>query len=200
MIHKLPELPFSRNALAPIISEQTIDFHYGKHHQGYVDKLNSLVKGTPFESATLTDIVMKATGPIFNNAAQVWNHTFYWQSLTPKPMQPTGELLAALIKKFTTLEQFNEELKKAAVGQFGSGWVWLVMDGSGSLSLEATSNAGCPIQSGPSGQGEKTPLLTVDVWEHAYYLDYKNDRARYMDSLTKLLNWESAQEIFLKKR
>lgn len=186
----LHELPFSRTDLEPTISRETIDYHYGKHHKGYIDKLNSLIIGTKFEDMTITEIVLKSDGLIFNNAAQAWNHEFYWQSLAPKRQQPTRDLLHAIEKKFTTLQKFNEEFCNAAEGVFGSGWTWLVTDDNGNISIKNTSDADTPIREG------KTPLLVVDVWEHAYYLDFRNERAKYLKAVTKILNWEFAERNF----
>jgi len=185
MAFSLPELPYSKDALAPHISAETLDFHHGKHHQTYVTNLNNLVKGTEWEGKSLEEIIRRAEGGIFNNAAQIWNHTFYWQSLRPRGGgEPTGKVAEALTRAFGSFAAFKEQFTKAAVGQFGSGWAWLTKDGSGKLAIEATSNAGCPLRDG------KTPLLTCDVWEHAYYLDYRNARPKYVEAFWSLVNWE----------
>jgi Fe-Mn family superoxide dismutase len=185
MTHELPPLPFARDALEPVISAETIDFHYGKHHQAYVTNLNNLVTGTEFEDASLEDIVLKAEGGIFNNAAQVWNHTFYWNGLsTDGGGQPTGNLGAAIQRSFGSFERFKDAFIKSAVGNFGSGWTWLVRKHDGSVAVVNTSNAANPMRDG------LTPLLTIDVWEHAYYIDYRNARPKYLDEIWKLVNWD----------
>jgi Fe-Mn family superoxide dismutase len=185
MVHELPELPFSKDALAPHISAETIDYHYGKHHQAYVDNLNRMIPGTEFESMELVDIVKSASGGIFNNAAQVWNHTFYWNCLSPQGGgEPAGKLMDAIAASFGSFAAFKDEFSKTAVGTFGSGWAWLVKNADGTLVLESTSNADTPVKSG------KTPLLTCDVWEHAYYVDYRNARPGYVESYWNLVNWE----------
>ena len=185
MEHKLPDLPYSKNALAPNISVETLEYHYGKHHKTYVDNLNKLIPGTEFENLSLEEIVKKASGGIFNNAAQIWNHTFYWNCLSPKSGgEPSGAIANAIIKNFGSFEQFKEKFTNAAVTLFGSGWAWLVKNPDGSLAIEATSNAGNPLKDG------KKPLLTCDVWEHAYYIDYRNARAKYIEAFWKLVNWE----------
>lgn len=184
MAHQLPELPFAQDALAPHISAETLEYHYGKHHQAYVDNLNKLIPGTEFENKPLEDIIKKASGGIFNNAAQVWNHTFYWRCLSPQGGgEPAGELAMAINRSFGSLASFKEAFTKAAIGQFGSGWAWLVRNQDGSLSVEATSNAGNPLTEG------KKPLLTCDVWEHAYYIDYRNARAKYVEAFWQVVNW-----------
>ncbi|MDX2416439.1 MAG: Fe-Mn family superoxide dismutase [Xanthomonadales bacterium] len=184
MTHVLPPLPFAKDALEPVISAETIDFHYGKHHQAYVTNLNNLVPGTAFESASLEDIVMQADGGIFNNAAQVWNHTFYWNGLSPDGGgEPTGALGVAIDKAFGSYAAFKEAFIKSAVGNFGSGWTWLVKNEDGSVAIVNTSNAANPLRDG------KKPLLTIDVWEHAYYIDYRNARPKYLDEIWKLVNW-----------
>ncbi len=188
MIHQLPELPYAKDALAPHISAETIDFHYGKHHKTYADNLNKFLAGTPLEQeTTLEAVVRKAPqGPIFNNAAQVWNHTFYWNSLKPKGGgEPTGKLAEAVTKAYGSFARFQEEFTAKAVGHFGSGWAWLVLK-DGQISIEATPNAGTPLTYGC------TPLLTCDVWEHAYYIDYRNARAKYVENFWKIANWEFA--------
>jgi superoxide dismutase, Fe-Mn family len=192
MEHKLPALPFAKDALAPIISAETIDFHYGKHHATYVANLNKLVPNTEFENLTLEQIVKKAgPGGLFNNAAQVWNHTFYWNCLSPKGGgEPTGALADAIKKAFGSFAQFQEKFAATAVGTFGSGWAWLVKNPDGSLAIESTSNAGTPLTT------PKQPLLTCDVWEHAYYIDYRNARAGYVEKFWKLANWAFVSENF----
>lgn len=185
MEHQLPPLPYARNALEPVISAETIDFHYGKHHQTYVTNLNNLVKGTQFEQSSLEDIVKQANGGIFNNAAQVWNHTFYWNCFKPNGGgAPTGELAAAIDKAFGSFEEFKKQFSQKAITTFGSGWAWLVKNKDGSLALESTSNAGTPLTSG------QVPLLTIDVWEHAYYVDYRNARPKYVEEFWNIVNWD----------
>ena len=189
MEHKLPELPYAKNALAPHISAETLEYHYGKHHATYVANLNKLIVGTEFAELPLEAIIKKATGGIFNNAAQIWNHTFYWNSLSPKGGgEPSGALSDAIVKSFGSFAGFKEKLTNAAVTQFGSGWAWLVKNADGSLGIEQTSNAATPIKDG------KQPLLTVDVWEHAYYIDYRNARPAYVEAFWKLVNWDFARE------
>jgi len=184
MTHVLPPLPYAKDALKPVISAETIDFHYGKHHQAYVTNLNNLVPGTKFENASLEEIVMQADGGIFNNAAQVWNHTFYWNGLSPDGGgEPTGPLAAAIDQAFGSFAAFKEAFIKSAVGNFGSGWTWLVKGEDGKLAIVNTSNAANPMRDG------KKPLLTIDVWEHAYYIDYRNARPKYLDEIWKLVNW-----------
>jgi Fe-Mn family superoxide dismutase len=184
MEHKLPELPYPKDALAPHISAETIEYHYGKHHATYVANLNKLIPGTEFESLPLEEIVKRASGGIFNNAAQVWNHTFYWNCLAPKAGgEPSGALAAAINAAFESFAQFKEKFANTAVTTFGSGWAWLVCDSSGKLAIESTSNAGCPLTAA------KKPLLTCDVWEHAYYIDYRNARAKYVETFWNLVNW-----------
>jgi len=187
--HKLPQLPWAKEALAPNISAETIDYHYGKHHATYVANLNKLIPGTEFAELSLEDIIKKATGGIFNNAAQIWNHTFYWNSLSPKGGgEPTGALADAIVKSFGSFASFKEKMTNAAITQFGSGWAWLVKNADGSLAIEQTGNAGTPLKDG------KKPLLTVDVWEHAYYIDYRNARAAYVEAFWKLANWDFASQ------
>lgn len=185
MTHKLPALPFAPDALEPVISKHTIEFHYGKHHQAYVTNLNKLIVDTEFENLPLEDIIRKADGGIFNNAAQVWNHTFYWNCLGPKEGEgPKGAFLEALNRDFGSLDAFRESFQKAAATLFGSGWAWLVKDSAGALSIHQESNAGTPLTGG------LTPLLTFDVWEHAYYLDYQNRRPDYLSSIWELVDWK----------
>jgi superoxide dismutase, Fe-Mn family len=185
--HKLPELPYAKTALAPHISAETLEYHYGKHHATYVANLNKLIAGTEFVDLSLEDIVKKSSGGIFNNSAQVWNHSFYWNCLSPKGGgEPSGALADAIAKNFTSFAAFKEKLTNAAITQFGSGWAWLVKNPDGSLAVEQTSNAGTPLKDG------KKPLLTVDVWEHAYYIDYRNARPKYLEAFWNLVNWEFA--------
>ncbi len=185
MKFSLPELPYAQNALEPIISEKTISFHYGKHHQTYVTNLNGLVEGTEFENSDLDAIVKKADGPIFNNAAQIWNHNFYFLSLTPqKGSAPSEKLAKAIDAAWGSFDNFKAEFNKATISVFGSGWGWLVKDADGKLSIVKESNAGNPLTRG------LTPLLTFDVWEHAYYLDYQNRRADYVAALWDLVDWD----------
>ena len=185
MKHELPALPYEKNALEPFISAETIDYHYGKHHQTYVTNLNNLIAGTEFETLSLEDIVRKSSGGIFNNAAQVWNHTFYWNGMKPNGGgKPTGALADAIDKAFGSFDAFKEEFSKCAVTTFGSGWAWLVKNADGSLALVSTSNAGCPLTAG------QKPLLTVDVWEHAYYIVYRNARPKYVEDFFNVVNWD----------
>ncbi|MDD1621070.1 MAG: superoxide dismutase [Fe] [Methylococcaceae bacterium] len=185
MTFELPALPYAKDALAPHISAETIEYHYGKHHQTYVTNLNNLVPGTEFEGLSLEEIVKKSSGGIFNNAAQVWNHTFYWNSLSPNGGgAPTGGLANAIDRTFGSFEKFKEEFTKTAVTTFGSGWAWLVKNPNGTLELVSTSNAGCPLTAG------QTPILTCDVWEHAYYIDFRNLRPKYLEAFWALVNWE----------
>lgn len=194
MKHELPLLPYSLDALAPTLSKETLEYHYGKHHKAYVDKLNELIPGSEFENLSLEDIIKKApTGPIFNNAAQIWNHTFYWHSMTPENTKnkPNSALASDIDKAFGSLEKFKETFNKAAVAQFGSGWAWLVKDAQG-LSIQTTSNAATPFRDG------KTCLMTCDVWEHAYYIDYRNARPKYLEKFWELVNWDFASRNFEK--
>jgi Fe-Mn family superoxide dismutase len=186
MEHVLPKLPFANDALAPNISAETIEYHYGKHHKTYVDNINRLIQGTEWLNSSLEDIIKKAPpGGIFNNAAQVWNHTFYWSGLSPKGGgEAKGATADALIKNFGTLKDFQEKFTNAAVTHFGSGWAWLVKNPDGKLTIETTSNAGNPIRDG------KKALLVCDVWEHAYYIDYRNARAKYVENFWKIVNWD----------
>jgi len=192
MAFELPALPYSSNRLVPYISEETLEFHHGKHHQTYVTNLNNLIVGTEFEGLTLEEIILKSSGPIFNNAAQVWNHTFYWNSLIPNGGgEPTGALAEAIVATFGSFAKFKEEFTKTAVTTFGSGWAWLVKNADGSLGLVSTSNAGTPLTTG------QTPLLTADVWEHAYYIDYRNARPKYLEAFWNLVNWDFAEANYL---
>ena len=181
----LPELPYSKKALAPNISEETLNYHYGKHHQAYVNKLNTLLENSNFAKATLEEIITGSTGAIFNNAAQVWNHTFYWNSLSPTGGgKPSPETTVVLEKSFGSVEKFKEQFTACALTQFGSGWAWLVKTAEGTLEVQSTGNAYNPLQEG------KTPLLTCDVWEHAYYIDYRNARPAYLNVFWNIVNWD----------
>jgi len=185
MTFKLPALPYALNALEPHISQETLEYHYGKHHQAYVNKLNALIPGTEYEGMTLEDIIMKSDGGIFNNAAQVWNHTFYWHCMSPQGGgDPYNALASAIDEAFGSFEKFKEAFTHAALTQFGSGWAWLVKDKHNKLEIVQTSNAGNPMTEG------KTPLLTCDVWEHAYYIDTRNDRPKYVSNFWNLINWD----------
>ncbi len=191
MEHKLPDLPYAMDALQPHISKETLEFHYGKHHQTYVTNLNNLIKGTEFENMTLEDIVKKSSGGMFNNAAQIWNHTFYWYCLKPNGGgQPTGALADAINKKFGSFDEFKKQFAQTCVTTFGSGWGWLVKNADGSVELMSTSNAQSPMTSG------KTALLTCDVWEHAYYVDYRNRRPDYVAAFWNLVNWDFVAKNF----
>ncbi len=186
MAFELPELPWAKDALAPHISAETIDYHYGKHHNAYLTKLNAAVEGTDNANKSLEDIVKSAEGGLFNNAAQVFNHSFYWKCLKPNGGgQPSGALADAINSAFGDFAKFKEEFSNAAATQFGSGWAWLVKDSSGALKIVKTANAGCPITDG------HTPLLTIDVWEHAYYVDFRNARPKYISTfMDSLVNWD----------
>ena len=191
MAFELPALPYEKNALAPHISQETLEYHYGKHHNTYVVNLNNLIPGTEFENKTLEEIIKTSSGGIFNNAAQVWNHTFYWHSLSPNGGgEPTGALADAINAAFGSFEKFKEDFTKSAVTNFGSGWTWLVKKADGTLAIQNTSNAGCPITDGV------TPVLTVDVWEHAYYIDFRNPRPKYLETFWALANWDFAAKNF----
>ncbi|UCD63702.1 MAG: superoxide dismutase [Fe] [Candidatus Zixiibacteriota bacterium] len=184
MIHELPQLPFPKDGLAPLISPETLDYHYGKHHQAYVNNLNKLISGTEFEAQSLEDIIRKSSGNIFNNSAQVFNHTFYWNCLTPGGGgEPSGELAQAIADTFGDFDTFKSVFTDSAVTLFGSGWVWLIQKADGSLDILAGSNACCAVAEG------YTALLTCDVWEHAYYIDYRNARPKYVEAFWKLVNW-----------
>jgi len=179
----LPPLPYARDALEPYMSGETLDYHYGKHHKGYVDKLNSLISGTEFGDASLEELVAESAGEIFNNAAQVWNHTFFWNCLSPRRQSPGRDVSKAL-EALGGLESLQTQFDKAASGLFGSGWTWLVKDARGSLKIMTTSNANTPVREG------HVALLTCDLWEHAYYIDHRNDRAAYLKSFWPLVNWK----------
>lgn len=189
MAFELPALPYALDALAPHISKETLEYHYGKHHRAYVTNLNNLVPGTEFENKSLEEIMKKSSGGIFNNAAQIWNHTFYWHSLSPNGGgEPRGKLADAIKKDFGSFADFKAALTKAALTQFGSGWAWLVKNASGKLEIVQTGNAGNPLLE------NKKPLLTCDVWEHAYYIDTRNDRAKYVEHFWNVVNWEFAEK------
>ena len=184
--HELPDLPYAIDALEPHISAETLQFHHGKHHATYVDKLNGMIPGSEFESATLEDIIQGASGGMFNNAAQIWNHSFYWNCLSPDGGGTPGLKLGEAIEQtFGSFEAFKDQFAAAALGNFGSGWTWLVKNADGSVAIANTSNAATPL----SDEGV-TPLLTVDVWEHAYYIDYRNARPSYMEAFWNLVNWD----------
>lgn len=191
--HRLPELSYPKDALNPVISPETIDFHYGKHHQAYVNNLNKLIVGTEYEDMNLEDIIKQSSGSIFNNAAQVFNHNFYWDCICPHGGGKVGRKLAeAINKKFGSFEDFKEKFTAAAIATFGSGWTWLIKNADGDLDIISTSNAATPITEG------NIPLLTCDVWEHAYYIDYRNDRASYVKKFWDIVNWEFVMANFEK--
>ncbi len=191
MEHKLPPLPYEQNALEPYISAETLEYHYGKHHQTYVTNLNKLIAGTEYADMSLEDIIKKSSGGLFNNAAQVWNHTFYWNCLSPNGGgQPSGALAEAIDKTFGSLDQFKEQFSQKAITTFGSGWGWLVKNPDGGLEIMSTGNAGTPMTEG------KTALLTCDVWEHAYYIDYRNARPKYVENFWNLVNWDFVAQNF----
>ena len=192
MEHKLPPLPYATDALAPHMSKETFEYHYGKHHQAYVTNLNNLIKGTEFEALPLEDIIRKSSGGVFNNAAQVWNHTFFWNCMRPGGGgEPAGGVARAIGTKWGSYSAFKEAFSKSAVGNFGSGWTWLVKKGDGSVDIVNTSNAATPLTTADK------PLLTIDVWEHAYYIDYRNLRPKFVETfLDKLVNWGFAQANF----
>lgn len=188
----LPALPYAKNALAPHISEETFDYHYGKHHQAYVTNLNNLIKGTEFENMGLEDIIKKSSGGIYNNSAQVWNHTFFWSCMKPNGGgAPSGALADAINKKWGSFDAFKEAFSKSAVGNFGSGWTWLVKKADGSVDIVNMGPAGTPLTTGDKA------LLTIDVWEHAYYIDYRNVRPKFVETfINSLANWEFAEKNF----
>lgn len=189
--HKLPELPYAKDALEPHISAETLDYHYGKHHATYVDKLNNMIPGTEFESSSLEEIIKNASGGIFNNGAQVWNHTFYWNCLSPEGgSDPAGALGEAIKNTFGSIEEFKTKFSDSAANNFGSGWTWLVKNTAGDLEIVNTSNAANPMTEGDQ------PLLTCDVWEHAYYIDYRNARPKYVDAFWSLVNWNFVADNF----
>ncbi|MES2500464.1 MAG: Fe-Mn family superoxide dismutase [Pseudomonadota bacterium] len=192
MEHTLPALPYAKNALAPYISEETLEFHYGKHHQTYVTNLNNLIKGTEFENSSLEEIIKKSSGGIYNNSAQVWNHTFFWSSMKPKGGDaPTGTLADAINKKWGSFDEFKKAFQASAVGNFGSGWTWLVKKADGSVDIVNMGAAGTPLTTGDKA------LLTIDVWEHAYYIDYRNARPKFVEAfLASLANWDFAEKNY----
>lgn len=191
MKHELPELPYSKDALAPTISAETLEFHHGKHHATYVNNLNNLIPGTEFEDMSLEDIIQKSSGGIFNNAAQIWNHTFYWNCLSPNGGgAPSGALADAINAAFGSFDGFKEKFSTSAATNFGSGWTWLVKKSDGAVDIVNTSNAANPMTDGV------TPLLTCDVWEHAYYIDYRNARPKYVESFWNIVNWEFVASNF----
>ena len=195
MKHELPPLPYALDALAPTISKETLEYHYGKHHKAYVDKLNELILGTEFEDLSLEHIIKKAPqGPIFNNAAQVWNHTFYWHCMTPDASKNKlkGPLEEAIKLSFGSVDKFKEAFVKAAIAQFGSGWAWLIKDDAQGLKIETTANALTPMSE------HKSCLFTCDVWEHAYYIDYRNARPKYLEKFWEVVNWGFIAENFEK--
>lgn len=193
MEHTLPPLPYAKNALVPYMSEETLEYHYGKHHQAYVTNLNNLIKGTEFENKTLEEIVKTApAGGIYNNAAQVWNHTFFWSSMKPNGGgAPSGALLSAIEKKWGSFDEFKKAFQASAVGNFGSGWTWLVKKADGSVDIVNMGAAGTPLTTGDK------PLLCIDVWEHAYYIDYRNQRPKFVETfLNHLANWDFAAQNY----
>lgn len=190
MSFELPALPYAKDALAPTISAETIDFHYGKHHNAYVVNLNKLVADTDFAGMSLEDVIKNSEGGIFNNAAQIWNHTFYWNCLTPNTTEASSELAEAINQAFGSMEEFKAKFTTSAATNFGSGWTWLVKNAQGALEIVNTSNAGCPLTE------NYTPLLTIDVWEHAYYIDYRNARPQYLESIWNIINWEFVSSNF----
>lgn len=192
MSFQLPELPYAKDALAPHISAETLEYHYGKHHKTYVDKLNGLVEGTEMADKSLEEVVKSSEGGMFNNAAQIWNHTFYWHCLSPNGGgEPTGALADAINTAYGSFEKFKEAFTQSAINNFGSSWTWLVKKADGSVDIVNTSNAATPLT-----DETVTPLLTVDLWEHAYYIDHRNSRPNYMDAFWALVNWEFASKNF----
>ena len=192
MTIELPPLPFEKNALEPYISDETLEYHYGKHHQAYVNNLNKQIEGTEFQDAALEDIIRKSSGGMFNNAAQAWNHTFYWNSMrAPGGGEVSGKLADAIKASFGSFAHFKEAFTSAAVSNFGSGWTWLVRRPDGNLGIVNTGNAATPIT------GSDIPLLTCDVWEHAYYIDYRNARPNYLEAFWHLANWDFAARNFI---
>jgi superoxide dismutase, Fe-Mn family len=189
--HTLPALPYAMDALQPHISKETLEFHYGKHHQTYVTNLNKMIPGTEFENLSLEDIIRKSQGPVFNNSAQIWNHTFFWHSLSPTGGgKARGDVAKAIDAKFGSFDAFKDKFSTAAVGVFGSGWAWLVKKADGSVDIETTSNAQTPLT------GASKPLLTCDVWEHAYYIDYRNRRPDFVAAFWNVVNWDFAEQNY----
>ena len=192
MEHKLPQLPYALDALQPVFSKETMEYHYGKHHQTYITNLNKLIVGTEFEHLLLEEIVKKSTGGIFNNAAQTWNHTFYWLGFTPKGQgKPDGDLLNAINRDFGSFADFQAAFDACAANTFGSGWAWLVKTADGKLALRSTANAATPLT-----ENGVTPLLTCDVWEHAYYIDYRNSRPNYLKGFWQIVDWSVVAQRF----
>ncbi|MFD1218166.1 MULTISPECIES: superoxide dismutase [Microbulbifer] len=192
MAHVLPELPYAMDALQPHISQETLEYHYGKHHKTYVDKLNGLLDGTPDADKSLEEVIKSSSGGVFNNAAQIWNHTFYWNCLSPNGGgAASGAVAEAINAAFGSFDKFKEEFTNSAVNNFGSGWTWLVKKADGSVAIVNTSNAETPLT-----DDSVTPLLTCDVWEHAYYIDYRNARPKYMEAFWALVNWEFVNQNF----
>ena len=186
MAFELPALPYAKDALAPHISAETLEYHHGKHHKAYVDKLNTLVPGTPFEGKSLEEVIKTSSGPVFNNAAQIWNHTFYWSCLSPNGGgAPTGAVADAINKAFGSFDKFKEDFTNSAINNFGSSWTWLVKKADGSVAIVNTSNAATPLT-----DASVTPILTLDLWEHAYYIDYRNSRPNYINAFWSLVNWD----------
>lgn len=192
MAFELPNLPYDMSALEPYISEETLEYHYGKHHRAYVNKLNELTRDTEYANLSLEEVIKQSkSGPIFNNAAQVWNHTFYWHCMCQNGGgEPKGDLADAIKKSFGSFEDFKTKFNQAATGQFGSGWAWLVKNADGSLEIFSTSNANTPMTE------NKKAILTCDVWEHAYYIDTRNDRAKYVENFWHVVNWDFVAERF----
>lgn len=191
MAFTLPPLPYAIDALTPHISAETLEYHYGKHHSTYVNNLNKLIEGTEFANMSLEAVIKKSNGGIFNNAAQVWNHSFYWECLSPNGGgEPTGELMKAINNAFGSFAEFKQQFTQTAIATFGSGWAWLVQDNQGQLQITSTSNAGTPMTA------DVTALLTCDVWEHAYYIDYRNSRPNYLEAFWSLVNWKFVAENF----
>lgn len=193
MIHKIPELPYSLDSLAPVLSRETLEYHYGKHLKGYLDNINKLIKGTRYEEMTLKDIIKEADGPIFNNAAQAWNHILYFKQLTPTPVHMSSNLTQTIIAQFGSIENFKKQFTEAATNLFGSGWVWVVLDAQNQLRIISTSNAGNPMTL------DMRPLLCIDVWEHAYYIDYRNRRAEYIEKFWSLIKWDYVEHRMERK-
>jgi Fe-Mn family superoxide dismutase len=194
MAFELPPLPYALDALAPNLSRETLEYHYHKHHQAYVTNLNNLLPNSGFEGLTLEEIILKSSGTVFNNAAQIWNHTFYWNCLTPNSKgEPTGALAEAINKTFGSFAQFKDAFSKAAISQFGSGWAWLSKNKDGSIAVQSTGNAGTPMTE------NKKALLTCDVWEHAYYIDYRNLRPKYVEKFWELVNWDFVAKNFAER-
>jgi len=184
----LPDLPYARDALEPHMSAETLDYHHGKHHKTYVDTANNLISGTEYEQMPLEEIIVKSSGKLFNQTAQIWNHSFFWHCLTPNQTQPGKKLTDALVKEFGGIEDFKKLFSETAIGTFGSGWGWLVKKPDGSLAVTSTSNAGTPLTDGDRA------LLTCDVWEHAYYIDHRNARPKYLEAFWQLVNWEFVEQ------